>query len=864
MTEKSPLSEFNFGPDSQELTPFDVATLLQEYADGRRKFNQIDLKNVNLSDAHLPYIQLEESLLQKVDLKNAILAGACLNHIDLSLANLTHTNLIAADLIRAKLAGANLTGAFLSGANLSGANLRKTNLTDCTLAGANLSGVDFSGAILKNANMAGATLRGANLSAVDLNQIDLSELNLEGCILPADHARVSWTALRPGETSQGRDTTTPPDPSQDLTEESRPLDAFDGSYEELIQDLAEATDWGEGIYPADAGPQPADALTPPAPGDDPALTDGSPFGSAAPYDSAPGDAPRGDADFNPFASGDTPGGANHPDPLTEDSGALSDTLGLIPLDDDGTTIFDGPLTGTDTTDLLLPNNGPAADNPIALGAPAEATGPEVAEEAEPAPAEPGPEPESAPSALELDSGTAARQAPPGPLASPADSAPADPKPLSHSPSADEANPPEPRLLTKLQNLRGKANPGSTAEGAMASTERQALRQTHHQEEVIKTIQSALNRRTHYSLRRKLLEIYGKRCVVTDSNILPLLETVLIDGSHADVADHPSNGLVLRKDIKVLYNLYLIAINPQDYTVMLAPSLRRSSYAYLNGRKINLPKQAIYHPDRRYLQAHLNECKWLDYGADVASDGETLAGATEFAKADSDSQGNRGLLTKLALAMGGLVVGSLLTSLLWTQLSPRSTANRPAATDPEQVNQDDTPTLPTVVVKPEDRIGLQLGPLLYPLGGVIYDESAYLSVGQLQQAGVINGLDGADGIQTADGQQFVKASYVSSLGPAVSWDAETRQVSLDCCGDPEIEPINIAVAGQNLAESGLIIEGSSFTPVAALAELNIAQVQVPNEYFVGVDQVFYVKSEGLKAIGLDVSWNADSRTLTIER
>ena len=45
---------------------------------------------------------------------------------------------------------------------------------------------------------------------------------------------------------------------------------------------------------------------------------------------------------------------------------------------------------------------------------------------------------------------------------------------------------------------------------MLSTERQALRQTHHQEEVIKTIQSALNRRTHYSLRRKLLEIYGKR------------------------------------------------------------------------------------------------------------------------------------------------------------------------------------------------------------------------------------------------------------------------------------------------------------------------------------------------------------------
>ena len=70
--------------------------------------------------------------------------------------------------------------------------------------------------------MAGASLRGANLSAVDLNDFDLSELNLEGCILPADHTGASWTALRPGEVSQGHDTTTAPDLSQDLTEESRP------------------------------------------------------------------------------------------------------------------------------------------------------------------------------------------------------------------------------------------------------------------------------------------------------------------------------------------------------------------------------------------------------------------------------------------------------------------------------------------------------------------------------------------------------------------------------------------------------------------------------------------------------------------
>jgi len=475
--------------------------------------------------------------------------------------------------------------------------------------------------------------------------------------------------------------------------------------------------------------------------------------------------------------------------------------------------------------------------------------------------------EQASQGLEAKPGAAASQGQQGQDLNPAPESSADASPSAPPSSlADKhkASPAETVLPNKDDGFRGKAGPRGTAEGQMLSTERQALRQTHHQEEVIKTIQSALNRRTHYSLRRKLLEIYGKRCVITDSNILPLLETVLIDGSNSDVADHPANGLVLRKDVKILYNLYLIAINPSDYTVMLAPSLRRSSYGYLEGRKINLPKQAIYHPNRQFLQAHLDQCKWLDYGADVATDVDALAGAAGFAEAEPDHNGS--LISKLALAVGGLVVGSLLTSLLWTQMPSPSIADRPTAdsANPDQMNQDDDPVIPVGLVDPENRVSLQLGPLLYPMGGVIYAESAYLSVAHLQAAGVISGLDGADVIKTEDGQRFVKAAYVSDAGLEVSWDAETRQISLDCCSNPEIEPINIAAAGQNIAEPGLIIEGSAFAPVEALERLIIAPVQVPYEYFVGVEQSFYIKSNGLKAIGIDVSWNADTRTLMLER
>ena len=716
MKDKAPISDFNFSPDAEELIPFDVSTLMQEYADGRRKFNRIDLKGANLSHAHLPYIQLEESLLQKADFRHAILAGSSLNHVDLSASNLSRTNLIAADLIRAKLAGANLTGAFLSGANLSGANLRKTNLTDCTLAGANLSGVDFSGAILKNTNMAGATLRGANLSTVDISELDLTGVSLEGIILSAEQGGATWTALQPGDPIEASGGASLPDPSQGLPADAYPLDAFDSSYEELIQDLSESTEWSGEFDQDFSDPATSEAVT----GPDPASPD--PFAPQSPL---------GSLEAEP-ATGET---ALDPSDVAQSAGETGfEAMAVV------------PLSGAETN---LSQKVPA-------------------------------------------------------------------------------NPPG-----------------------------------HRQEEVIKSIQAVLNRRTHFSLQRKLLEVYGKRCAITGCSIRPLLDTVLIDSSDNSVADHPSNGLVLRTDIKILYNLFLIAVHPTKLTVMLAPSLRRSSYGYLHGQKIALPKQAIYHPNPEYLQAHLDHCKWVHYDADPEAKGIGMATPGSHEYEETPPPSGHDLTTKFALVLAGLVAGSLLTSLLWfflpqgsMDLADSSIANREAVDDGEV-------PVPSVTVDPENQIRLRLGLLVFPLGGVIYDESAYLSVAQLQQVGLIDGVpDSAELIQTG-GRRFVKASFVQDLGLNVNWDADTRTVTLNCCENPDIEPITIAVEDQTIAEAGLIIDGSSYVPVEALDALNTAQVQVPADNFVGVDQRFYIKSSGLDEIGFDITWNADSRILNIE-
>lgn len=115
-----------------------VRDFLQQYAEGEREFQGIDLT---------------EQVLRDVDLREADLSEAKFHRAVLEKANLKGANLSRADFREANLAGANLTGAELVWANLHKVNLR----------GANLRGADLSGAYCKDADFTGADLGGAIL-----------------------------------------------------------------------------------------------------------------------------------------------------------------------------------------------------------------------------------------------------------------------------------------------------------------------------------------------------------------------------------------------------------------------------------------------------------------------------------------------------------------------------------------------------------------------------------------------------------------------------------------------------------------------------------------------------------------------------
>ena len=131
----------------------------------------VDLENANLRCADLRRANLINANLEGVDLSYADLKGANLSYANLSYANLENTNLTNADLKRANLKNANL-----SCANLKGANLSYADLSCASLKGANLSNAN-----LRCANLRSANLKGANLSCADLSCASLKGANLS-CI----------------------------------------------------------------------------------------------------------------------------------------------------------------------------------------------------------------------------------------------------------------------------------------------------------------------------------------------------------------------------------------------------------------------------------------------------------------------------------------------------------------------------------------------------------------------------------------------------------------------------------------------------------------------------------------------------------
>ena len=122
----------------------------------------------------------------------------------------------------------------------------------------------------------------------------------------------------------------------------------------------------------------------------------------------------------------------------------------------------------------------------------------------------------------------------------------------------------------------------------------------------RVVASIVRRRGQRAFRRALLAAYNGKCVLTGCRLAEVLEAAHISPYRGVKTNHPTNGLLLRSDIHVLFDLGLISIDPESRHVIVAARLRRTAYGQLHGHRVGEPNDQALRPSGVALAEHL---KW---------------------------------------------------------------------------------------------------------------------------------------------------------------------------------------------------------------------------------------------------------------
>ena len=105
----------------------------------------------------------------------------------------------------------------------------------------------------------------------------------------------------------------------------------------------------------------------------------------------------------------------------------------------------------------------------------------------------------------------------------------------------------------------------------------------------RVLREVLRRLGQSEFRRSLISAYGGRCAVTGCDAVDALEAAHITPYSEVGESEPSNGLLLRADVRTLFDLGLVAIDPGTLTVAIADRLQHTSYSELAVRHCGFQK-----------------------------------------------------------------------------------------------------------------------------------------------------------------------------------------------------------------------------------------------------------------------------------
>ena len=125
----------------------------------------------------------------------------------------------------------------------------------------------------------------------------------------------------------------------------------------------------------------------------------------------------------------------------------------------------------------------------------------------------------------------------------------------------------------------------------------------------RVIAAIVRRRGQRSFREALLMAYSGACAITGCTIPAILEAAHVHPYKGDHTNVVSNGLLLRADVHTLFDLGLVAIEPQTLIIRVSPALARTEYADLDGRALRPTTDALQRVSAGALEWHRSRCGW---------------------------------------------------------------------------------------------------------------------------------------------------------------------------------------------------------------------------------------------------------------
>jgi hypothetical protein len=118
-----------------------------------------------------------------------------------------------------------------------------------------------------------------------------------------------------------------------------------------------------------------------------------------------------------------------------------------------------------------------------------------------------------------------------------------------------------------------------------------------------TMANIVRRRGQFDFLRTLLKIYNGKSVISGCNVECALEAAHIIPYRGAQTNHPANGLFLRADLHILFDLGLITILTPEMSVRMDESLRGTEYEQYHGLLLPRPDEAFYNPNEEALSEH---------------------------------------------------------------------------------------------------------------------------------------------------------------------------------------------------------------------------------------------------------------------